>query len=342
MLGSVVLPTFNRAKAVVATLDGLRDQTLSPEDYEVIVVNDASADDTDAVVRDYIDRHTLTRWKYLRQPENRGKAAALNAGIRAAEAPIVAFIDDDIVPSWDWLASHLACHAGQERPIVSVGKVSFPPEWLEKSNLVRFYNGRYIGQNKSTANASAGVSVPLVYLAGGNCSVSRKLILELGLFDERMRRGEDSELALRLAERGVDIVYAPDAAVLHYAEAVWSYQKWFSAFKRFYIDCAPYMIERHPDAYHKHCHWFVEPVKLFREPLGHSLKKLFYRLVARPLMGRCLTQFLASRDANRFFYHPAVFLYIHVCAAIEAVNMRPRRSSNELPAPSEAPRQDSP
>lgn len=97
-LVSVVIPTYNRAHLLPAAIESVRRQTF--RDLEIIVVDDASADDTDAVVHGIGDR----RVRYFRHDENRGGGAARNTGIARARGAYIAFLDSDD----RWLSEKLA------------------------------------------------------------------------------------------------------------------------------------------------------------------------------------------------------------------------------------------
>ncbi len=84
---SVIVPTYNRAHMIVECLDSVLNQTY--RDFEVIVVDDGSTDDTEKVIKPYLDRI-----QYIKQ-ENQGNAAARNIGIRKAKGEIIAFDDSD-------------------------------------------------------------------------------------------------------------------------------------------------------------------------------------------------------------------------------------------------------
>ena len=86
---SVVLPTYSRANVLGRSIGSVLEQTL--EEYELIVVDDASTDDTEETVNQFDD----DRIRYIRHDRNRGAAAARNTGITAAEGDIIAFQDSD-------------------------------------------------------------------------------------------------------------------------------------------------------------------------------------------------------------------------------------------------------
>ena len=88
-LVSVVIPTFNRSELVARAIRSVREQTYS--NLEIIVVDDASRDDTQKVVTGMSD----ARIRYIRHETNRGGSGTRNTGIRAATGEYIAFLDDD-------------------------------------------------------------------------------------------------------------------------------------------------------------------------------------------------------------------------------------------------------
>lgn len=87
---SVVMPCYNRVGLIGEAVETVRRQSL--QDWELIVVDDGSADDLEGVLRPY---HDDRRLRYLRHPQNRGAAAARNTGVAAARGRFVAFLDSD-------------------------------------------------------------------------------------------------------------------------------------------------------------------------------------------------------------------------------------------------------
>lgn len=88
---SVIIPTYNRAKLLIQSLGSVYGQDGAGEqfDIEIIVIDDASSDNTAETLKGFPDI------KYLRFEENRGMAAARNAGIRVSSGKYIAFLDDD-------------------------------------------------------------------------------------------------------------------------------------------------------------------------------------------------------------------------------------------------------
>jgi len=86
---SVIIPTYRHSQYVVRTIKSVLEQAFS--DYEIIVVNDGSPDQTRKVLEPFVENRTI---RYYEQP-NRGQAAARNEGVRHAKGEFIAFLDDD-------------------------------------------------------------------------------------------------------------------------------------------------------------------------------------------------------------------------------------------------------
>ena len=86
---SIIIPTYNRADVLSLSVQSVLQQTYA--DFELLIVDDGSSDNTDIVVESWHD----DRIRYLKLPENKGVAAARNEGIRQAKYDYIAFQDSD-------------------------------------------------------------------------------------------------------------------------------------------------------------------------------------------------------------------------------------------------------
>src|SRR5689334_12854902 len=100
---SVVMPARNAAAHLAAALDSLAAQTF--RDFELVLVDDASTDDTPHLVESCADRF---RVRLVRQAENRGVAASINAGLAQSDSAFVARLDADDLARPDRLERQLA------------------------------------------------------------------------------------------------------------------------------------------------------------------------------------------------------------------------------------------
>ena len=193
---SIIVPVYNDPENLREALARLADQTLVPDQYEVVVVDDGSTDGTPDVIR--VASVAPAPIRSVRLDPNGGRAAARNAGIRAARTPLIVFVDSDVLVGRDFLERHVSIHASAGRPVVGRGPVVAIP--------TRIVPPRPPMTRISTA-----------YLDTANASIPRQTLLDAGLFDEgfRVYGWEDFDLGLRLRARGVPRVFSTAALAFH-------------------------------------------------------------------------------------------------------------------------------
>jgi glycosyltransferase involved in cell wall biosynthesis len=194
MLFSVVIPVFNRAGLLPATLETVRSQTFT--DFEVIVVNDGSTDGTREYLRS-ID------WVRVVDQDQQGPGAARNAGVKQAHGDYVAFLDSDDLWS-PWTLSTFAKVIAESRPAIVAGRyVDLPDERGLAAITDEPVRSRVFADYLSSS------SQPIS--AGSNTIViERSTYQRAGGFSERPINAEDHDLMLRLGEaRGFAAVLAP-------------------------------------------------------------------------------------------------------------------------------------
>jgi cellulose synthase/poly-beta-1,6-N-acetylglucosamine synthase-like glycosyltransferase len=197
---SVVVPTHDRPARLARLLEGLRRQTLSAGAFEVIVVADGSPTETLSLLEREQARGGLELC-VLSHSSPRGPGAARNTGWRAARAPLVAFTDDDCVPTPDWLNAGLRA-AG---PDVVIQGITLPDPTETGGLLSRSVRVDSLGPQYETCN----IFYP------------RAALEALGGFDERYGLtpgGEDTDLAWRAIGAGFETRLARDALVHHAVE----------------------------------------------------------------------------------------------------------------------------
>jgi glycosyltransferase involved in cell wall biosynthesis len=191
---SVIIPAYNVAPYISETLDSVFAQTFAG--YEVIVVNDGSPDteDLEQALAPYLDRIV-----YLTQ-ENRGAGAARNNGLMAARGEFVAFLDADDLWLPDYLSEQLAFIRSRNYDLVYADALLFGQSPLAGRTFMQI--------------APSNGKVTFQSLINGQCNVitsgvlaRKRLILEVGLFDEQLRNSQDFELWVRLVRHGARASY---------------------------------------------------------------------------------------------------------------------------------------
>jgi glycosyltransferase involved in cell wall biosynthesis len=196
-LVSVVVATYGRASLLPRLVAALEAQQ-GGESFEVIIVDDCSRDETDAVLR-RLAATTSLDLRHYRLDTNYGPATARNLGWRHARGEQILFTDDDCTPQPGWVA---AMAKGLAEADIVQGKTL--PDPAQAANLGPFSHTMHVkGENGLYATCNIGY---------------RRGVLErVGGFDERFRHpyGEDSDLAWRAREAGAATAFERAALVYH-------------------------------------------------------------------------------------------------------------------------------
>ena len=198
---SVVIPTFQRGAQLPLLLSSLAEQTLSSDRFEVVVVDDCSTDDTTEIV-ERLAGSMPYQLRVLRTPVNDGPAAARNLGWKSAASAVVAFIDDDCIPSPGWLEHGLAAISSEPGIGVVQGRTT-APEGTDVTTLRGWYLWRII-------------EGPTAYFEGCNLFFPRQVLETTGGFNEEIRYyGEDCAAGWSVLEAGFGRAFSSEAAVEH-------------------------------------------------------------------------------------------------------------------------------
>jgi len=209
---SIIVPTYNRpgqlsaCVAALARLDYPRDQ------FEVIIVDDGSAQLPDAGIASIRDRLNL---KVLRQA-NAGPGAARNRGANRARGRILAFTDDDCTPHADWLRKLEVRYASAPDPVIIGGTVlnALPDNrYARASQLIVDVGYAYHNSDPDRAR----------FFTANNLALPADHFHELGGFDVTFgtTASEDRELCGRWQHRGYRMIYAPEVVVDHAHTLTW-------------------------------------------------------------------------------------------------------------------------
>jgi glycosyltransferase involved in cell wall biosynthesis len=280
---SAVVCTHNRAAYLRKALRSLVCQTLARELYEVVVVDNASADSTREVVAEFGDVSNL---RYLYEPIV-GHSRARNAGWRGAKGEYVAYLDDDAVASPEWLEKLVevfetfepspGCVGGKIEAIWEAPR----PDWLGDEMLGRL----------SIFDWS---DVPVVvtkdqWLSGCNLALPRELLQAAGGFREdlgrqgtNLRGNDDIDMRQRLDSLGRCTVYHPGIVVGHHASPERLTKKWFR--RAAYWQGMSDAIMQYPDSGEGLS--LSRRMRLTLRKIGWALPRLLLMLIATTPAGR--------------------------------------------------------
>lgn len=200
---SIIIPMFNAEKTIIQTLRGIENQTIN--DFEVIVVDDGSADNSSKLVTEFKNESELSV-KRIHQ-ENSGPAKARNLGVEHSEGDITIFLDSDCIPPKNWIEEMIKPLNGKIVGCNCGYKVK------NKESLIARYVDYEIAKRHEKL---IGKTVDTI----GTYSASfiKSVFNEAGAFDTEYRTasGEDFDLAFNVRKMGYDLVFTGKTFVYHY------------------------------------------------------------------------------------------------------------------------------
>jgi glycosyltransferase involved in cell wall biosynthesis len=176
---SIIIPTYNRAKYLPRAIESVLNQHYL--DWELIISDDGSTDNTENIVQGYLKDNRI---KYLKN-KNAGATAARNSGARVSKGEYITFLDSDDEAKPNWL--------------------KFFIEEIKKGEDVICCGYDYIDQNGKLIKENFPINMGPLYgnrtgrfTNGGVFMMQKDLFLEIDGYDERVKSGQHSEMAIRL------------------------------------------------------------------------------------------------------------------------------------------------
>jgi glycosyltransferase involved in cell wall biosynthesis len=208
---TVIVPTFNRRDVLISCLKHLEQQT--HKDFEVIVVDDGSTDETAQAMHEYMG-NTPLNLRFLQQ-RNGGPARARNVAITEARSPLVLMIGDDIFATPELVEFHLNLHRRYVDPrVAGLGLTQWEETKQHVTPFMKFLDGVQFAYGDLLLGKAPGWQ----HFYTSNLSVKTE-VLRRNLFDERFLDAayEDLELGLRIAKNeGLKLLFLPDALAYHF------------------------------------------------------------------------------------------------------------------------------
>lgn len=208
---SVVIPAYNAARHLRGCLESVLVQDYPA--YEVVVVDDASTDETRAVLREFL------RVKVVEQPENRGPGAARNQGVGASGGDLIVFLDSDcLVEDAAWLGRHVRAHRDLADTIVGGGIIGQGEGLVARADAYCHWLTNIPHGSPSVCSPSSPPRRVRFsrHLVTTNMSLRRADFLRIGAFDTALRTGEDTEFCERALALGFSLRLEPAITVVHH------------------------------------------------------------------------------------------------------------------------------
>jgi len=184
---SVIIPSYNRAHLLGRAIQSILNQTY--QDFEIIVVDDGSKDNTEEVVRGFNDK----RIRYIWHEVNKGGSAARNTGIRAARGEYIAFQDSDD----EWLSQKLEKQMKVFEKVSPKVGVVYTGYWRLKGDKKTYIPSSKVSQKEGDIHK---ILLEVNFVTTQAVVVKTECFERAGMFEEELRRLEDWELWIRISK----------------------------------------------------------------------------------------------------------------------------------------------
>jgi len=224
MFLSAIIPTRNRARYLSGALESLTRQTYPRDNFEVIIVDNGSTDNTREVCASFTDRIPQLRYLY---EETAGLHAGRHRGMKTANSDILVYGDDDIEATPTWLEG-VAEAFGEKGVVLVGGKVlpkfeSEPPVWITRTWEKGHQGGRVLPYLSILDLGDEIKEISPYYVFGCNFSIRKSVLLEVGGFHPdamppeliRYRGDGETHIARYIMEHGYKALYHPKVSVHH-------------------------------------------------------------------------------------------------------------------------------
>ena len=215
---SAVVCTYNREKYLKKALESLSKQTINHSEFQVIIIDNNSTDNTKQISEDFHLKYPDIPYKYVVE-RNQGLSFARNRGINESNAEIITFIDDDAHLDKSFLEVVTKFLEKNSDAIAVGGKIlldyeSEPPKWVSKylASLFGYFN---YGDKVKIFKRST-------YPRGSNMTFKKKVFELVGNFNVNLGRvgrnlggNEEKDIFHKIYAKGLDVYYLPNAIVYH-------------------------------------------------------------------------------------------------------------------------------
>ena len=208
-LFSIIVPSYNRAGEITELIESFDNQTISKDKFEVLIVDDGSTDNTEEVVKNFIDELNFQIRFFKR--DHQGPGPARNFGMSQAEGEYFLFIDSDCIADKNWL-KNIEQAIKEEDPDAFGGPDDVLPSFSPLQKAINYSMTSFLttGGMRGHSEDKLAKYYPRSFNMGIHCSIYE----ELGGMGE-LRHGQDLEFSRRIVASGAKVIPISDAVVYH-------------------------------------------------------------------------------------------------------------------------------
>ena len=216
---SVILCTYNRDKYIYNVLKSLAENTLAPDQYEIVLVDNNCTDNTHAECDRFVHDFPDVRFRYFVET-NQGLSHARNRGIKESKGEIFVYVDDDALVNKQYLQTY-ADFFGQHSEIEAAGGPIIPkyetkePDWMSHFTKALITGYKYLGDKPKEFPKND-------YPGGGNAAYRASVFEKVGLFNVELGRkgdslvgAEEKDIFDKMTKLGMRFYYLPTAILYH-------------------------------------------------------------------------------------------------------------------------------
>ena len=215
---SIIICSYNRAELLLDTLYSLIRDGTKPSNYEIVVIDNNSSDNTEVLVKEFISSHKIYNIRYIKESQQ-GLSYARNRGIKEAQAPLVCFVDDDVIVSDSYIQKWLDFFEAHPKAVGGGGRINVQfdsprPKWMPELLLPLF--GKHNHGDKVIKYTRGR------FPSGGNMVYKKRIFEKSGNFDTNLGRkgkelngGEEKDLFFRVSKENNNVYYVPDIFLWH-------------------------------------------------------------------------------------------------------------------------------
>ena len=216
---SLIIATYNRSESLLTALQSVVEQDAPKSEWECVVVNNNSTDDTESRFAEFAAAHPDVQLRMVKE-QRQGLSYARNRGIGESEGEYIAIIDDDERIAPEFISSYIALFDSTPDAVAAGGPIvaeypSGKPRWMSHFTERPIANTMYFGDKVSLFPTSR---IP----GGGNMALRRSAVRRYGVFDtslgyvgEQLIGGEECDLFERLQIAEAKYYYVPGAVMYH-------------------------------------------------------------------------------------------------------------------------------
>jgi len=209
MLFSVIIPTFNRADEIQELLQSLSKQTISDQDFEILIVDDGSTDNTKNIIDQFIKTSSLNI-ETIHQ-DHKGPGEARNYGMRSAKGKYFIFIDSDCIADSSWLQAYKEAVSNNDVAGFG-GPDGVLPDFLPIQKAIDYSMTSFITTGGIRGHSKKKLSK--YYPRSFNMGVRADIVDRIGGMGN-LRHGQDIEFSNRILATGEMILKVEKAIVYH-------------------------------------------------------------------------------------------------------------------------------